>query len=494
MVASAFAASVAESALTGPGAGGFILVRPPDGPAVVHDAFAAAPGLGPGGRRLRPEMLDAFTVPFGDAEQVFHIGPASVAVPGFYRGLFEVWEHHGRLPLSDLVQPAVALAIEGVVLSPEVSYLHTILREMLTWTPGAAAIYAPGGALLGTGDRLRMPRLAETLTELARTGCSALDVGGWLSSRLVDGLTPLGGLVTADDIAAYRVIPRTPWEVAFRGHRVLTNPPPSSGGVLIGAALATMDARPATADPVARACAMVDAGHRANGLRCEEFVERLGEPGFTDWFRERLGRGDGGSPSRGPAGTTHVSVIDADGMIASTSSSNGAGSGVVIDDLGFLLNNMLGEEDLNPGGFGRVEPGRRLTSMMAPTVILTPDGHPRVVIGSAGSNRLRSAILQTTVNILDGGMDGIDAVEAPRLHVEGGGVDVEGGVPEPVVQALDASGYALRRWGGMNLFFGGVNAVGRESTGLWGAGDPRRGGAAAAVNHRGEVIALSPRP
>ena len=133
--AAAFAAAVAESPLTGPGAGGFLLVRSPSGETALMDFFVAAPGLGPRGRPLDPADLDHFTVPFGGAEQVFHIGPASVAVPGMVAGLGEAVRRHGRLPLAEVVAPAVALAREGVVLTRETGYLHEILGDMLTFTP-----------------------------------------------------------------------------------------------------------------------------------------------------------------------------------------------------------------------------------------------------------------------------------------------------------------------------------------------------------------------
>ena len=169
--------------------------------------------------------------------------------------------------------------------------------------------------------------------------------------------------------------------------------------------------------------------------------------------------------------------------MASLSSSNGSGSGVIVPGTGILLNNMLGEEDLNPGGFGRLPAGVRMTSMMAPTLLLR-DGEPLLALGSAGSNRLRSAILQTMVSVIDGGLDCTDAVARPRVHPEGDGVDVEAGVPEAAIAALAADGHRLRRWGAANLFFGGVGAAGPGAGGLEAAGDFRRGGAAAGVTAR----------
>jgi gamma-glutamyltranspeptidase / glutathione hydrolase len=487
--AAAFAAAVAESALTGPGAGGFLLARGADGRTTLLDFFVAVPGLGPAGKGLDPEALISFTVPFGDAEQVFHIGPASVAVPGMVLGLGEASARLGRLPLAELVAPAAALARDGVLMTPEAAYLHLILHGMLTATPEAASIYAPEDRPLRAGERLRLPDLAATLEHVGAHGAAAMRDGA-LAGAVVDHLAATGGLVTAEDLAAYRVAERSPLEVTYRDVTLLTNPPPSSGGVLIAAALRALEReREGRAhDDLAHDVAVARAGRAANGLRDAAFAEAVREEGFLERFLAAGGHAP--EPSRKLIGsTTHISAVDSDGGMASLSSSNGAGSGVVVPGTGILLNNMLGEEDLNPGGFGRLPAGVRMTSMMAPTLALRR-GEPLVALGSAGSNRLRSAILQTVTNIVDLGMDLPAAVARPRVHPEGDGADVEGGVGEEVAAALEADGHALRRWGAMNLFFGGVAAAGRGPSGLSGAGDPRRGGAAAGVTRAGQVIDL----
>jgi gamma-glutamyltranspeptidase/glutathione hydrolase len=146
------------------------------------------------------------------------------------------------------------------------------------------------------------------------------------------------------------------------------------------------------------------------------------------------------------------------------------------------LNNMLGEEDLNPLGFHRHEPGVRIPSMMAPTVVLR-DGAPEVALGSAGSNRIRSAILQTILRVVDDRLPAQQAVEAPRVHFEGGVVEAEPGTDEAGLGALEADGWRVQRWTERNLYFGGVQAVARDpvSGALSGGGDPRRGGSAVLV-------------
>ncbi len=479
--AAAFAAAVVESMLTGPGGGGFLLARDPAGRATLLDFFVAVPGLGPHGRTLDPAELDSFTVLFGGAEQEFHIGPASVAVPGMVPGLVAASRRLGRLALSELVEPAARLAREGFTLGPEGEYLHGILNGMLTYSREVAAVYASRGRPPCADDTLRLPELADTLDGVAAGGGAA----GALADAMAEHVAAGGGLLNRDDLAAYEVIERAPLETGYRGLRVLTNPPPSRGGSLIAAALELLDAAPPPDGEVAHYVAVAQAGSEANRLRDAVSHEDL----RADDALARLRALSAGRPSRKPTGTTHVSVVDAEGGSASLSSSNGSGSGVLVPGTGVLLNNMLGEEDLNPGGFGRLAPGLRMGSMMAPTLLLR-DGEPLVALGSAGSNRLRSAILQTVVSVVDGQLGLDEAVRRPRVHPEAGGLDVEAGVPEPACARLEAEGFRLRRWGELNLFFGGVAAAGRDASGLGAAGDPRRGGGAFGVTRAGEVLRL----
>ena len=174
--------------------------------------------------------------------------------------------------------------------------------------------------------------------------------------------------------------------------------------------------------------------------------------------------------------------MDENGACASVTCSNGACSGVVVPGTGMHLNNMLGEEDLNPQGFHGHPAGERVPSMMAPTVVLR-DGRPEIALGSAGSNRIRSAIVQTVAAVIDGGMAAQDAVDAPRLHVEGDLVDAEPGVDPAALEVLRGAGWRVRQFSDRNLYFGGVQAVARDpdSGELSGGGDPRRGGVAVTV-------------
>ena len=255
---------------------------------------------------------------------------------------------------------------------------------------------------------------------------------------------------------------------------MLTNPPPSSGGILIAYCLGLLERLGERSGPEQLVAAM-DA---ANDLRGEEFAEALYGEGMEAGFLDPAGLDLAAADLLGS--TTHISVLDGEGMCASVTCSNGSGSGVLVPGTGVILNNMLGEEDLNPLGFHRIVPGRRVPSMMAPTVVLR-DGEIELGVGSAGSNRIRSAILQTVVRAVEQGMPVAAAIEAPRLHFEQG-------------SSRPSRGSTRRRWRGsrpaasrspagpaINLFFGGVQAVARDPrTGaLSGGGDPRRGGAVA---------------
>jgi gamma-glutamyltranspeptidase/glutathione hydrolase len=339
-----------------------------------------------------------------------------------------------------------------------------ILGDIVTATPEAAALFAPEGRLLRAGETIRQPELAEALERLGAEGSDPFYTGD-IARAIVRWVRDRGGMLTEADLAAYRVVDRRPVRAPYRGRDVLTNPPPSAGGILIARALSLLQAdedRPNN-DRI------VEVMEITQSERTPEFLEGLDDPEFVELFLR----------GRGPLGsTTHISVIDREGWACSVTCSNGSCSGVVVPGTGVHLNNMLGEQDLNPLGFHRHPPGRRLPSMMAPTVVLR-DGEPELVLGSAGSNRIRSAILQTIIRVVDDGLRAPDAVEAPRLHFEDGVVYAEPGID---TSALEAAGRAIGRFRERNLFFGGVQAVERDRSGaFWGGGDPRRGGAAIVV-------------
>ena len=452
---------VAEPLLTGPGAGGYLLVAEPGEPPTLLDFFVAAPGEGADAAR-RGALLPV-EVDFGDAIQVFNVGGAACGVPGNPAGIAEAARRWGTVPLAELAAPAARMAREGVPFNVAQAFIAEILGGILTSTPEAGALFAPEGRLLRPGDVFRSPGLGDTIDRLGVEGSDPFYTGD-LAAATVAWAAEHGGTLTAADLAAYAPVAREPLRVAYRGREVLTNPPPNAGGVLLAVALRELDARGAGPPALADVVAAMEA---AQAERTPEFTTGLADPGYAQRFvASRLGS------------TTHIAVMDAGGRAASVTCTNGEGSGVVVPGCAIHLNNIMGEEDLNPLGFHRAPPGTRMPSMMAPTVVLR-GGEVEIVLGSAGSNRIRSAILQTIVGVLDHGLAAREAVEAPRAHVEHGVLYAEPGVP--VGQLGDA--FEVTRFRDRNVFFGGVQAVERDlATGaVTGAGDPRRGGAAVAA-------------
>ena len=383
-------------------AGGGFLLAWFEGEVTVLDCFFAAP------RQPLGEIED-LTVNFGDSTQSYHIGEGSVAVPGLVAGLEEAHRRFGSMPWPELVEPAIELAGHGLDASEVQLFLHLILTGILQRDDGGRRIY-------GVPERIETADFVPTLERLRDAGSDAV-------TELIPEL--------ADDIAAYRVTTPEPLRARVGAFEVLTTPAPSRGGAIVAVALE-------------RLAAAATLGERARALR----------------------HGYESAPPLAVAGTTHISVIDADGNAAALSSTLGAGSGIFRG--GTQLNNMLGELDV----VGHVPnaPGERLASMMTPTLVLE-HGRPRLALGSAGSVRLAGAIAQVADTVLRG-VPVEEAIDRPRIHVDGDILHLEDGLLED-----DLEGWKTVRWAGRNLYFGGVAAVERCADGsLAAAGDPRRGG------------------
>jgi gamma-glutamyltranspeptidase/glutathione hydrolase len=447
------------------------------------DFFVSTPGLG-AAARPRSEM-EAIDVDFsGESTQIFRIGSASCAVPGSVAGLATAHRRFATLPWRVLLEPAIEAARDGIELTRPQAYLHAILDLILRHTEEGRRVYGVGGGRLAAGDVLRLPDLAATMERLGERPTDLYT--GELAREVVEHQRATGGPITADDLRRYRVIWRRPVRAGFQGCVFESNPPPSSGGVLIGYGLALLDGLDTGAPGSAEAlAAMVEVMREQGRARQGRFTTMLHRGGLVrhlfarttlDAARRRIAAGEQGAAEvASVGGTTHISVVDADGNAASLSASTGSGSGVIVPGTGIHLNNMLGEYDLNPSG--RVPaPGHRMTSMMAPSIVLHGED-PRLVVGSAGSVRLRGAIMQVVANVVGHGLPVDEAIDRPRVHVDEPHVHCAGGHDAAALDALEAAGYDVVRWRRRNLFFGGVAAVERRDDGsLAAAGDPRRGG------------------
>jgi len=470
-VAAAFASTVAEPALTSLGGGGFLLAYESAARrATLFDFFADTPGRGRSASALEPHFIP-IPIHFTESIQTFNVGRGSVAVPGTLKGLLHVHERLGQLQLREVLKPAICLARDGVQLSKHQAHFLEILNPIMSQTPQSSALFTRNGAPLASGERLKNPDLACFLEALPDDRGQRF-YEGKLAER-IEQETGEDGILTAEDLASYEVIERRPLEIEYRGQRVLTNPPPAFGGSLLALSLALLESQPLAE------LRWGSAGHLMLLITLQMEADRLREAGGLERFEQSLEVPVESAQRLRQAtrGTTHISVCDANGNLASMTSSNGEGSGIVVPETGIMLNNMMGEDDLHPEGFHASPAGKRVSSMMSPTIVLREE-KPPLVLGSGGSKRIRGAILQVLTHVLDFGHDLSTAVYAPRVHWDGEHVQVEPGFAQASLEAL-ARRWPVNLWSALDVYFGGVHAVVPHEGG---AGDPRRGGAVESVD------------
>ena len=421
-VAASLASCVAETVMTGLLGGGHAIYW--DGAEAWNlDCFVDVPS----GAGAAPVELQ---VPFGEELVHYAVGTGTCAVPGLPAGLDALWRRHGRLPWPRLVEPALRLARAGVTMPPAHAACLAMLAPVYTMQTRGAAIYAPGGRLLGKGDRLAQPGLVTALEVVAAEGVDTVYRGTIAESLLaVDGIA-----LTRRDLEQHQAGWGPPVEVSYAGTRFLTR--------------AGLSGVPESLGRLPR-LASLDESQRVHEL-----------------LRALSGPNAGGH-------TTNLVTADADGCACVLTSSLGLGTGDFLPGLDLHLNSMLGEVDLLRAP---IQPGGRMESMMAPSVALDASGVV-LAIGAAGGTRLRTALVGVAAGILDERLDPLDAVTRPRFHRAADVVNAEPGVDEAALVALEEQGLHVRRWPAVHHYFGGVSVVAR--TGI--AGDPRRSGHAATL-------------
>lgn len=453
-----------------------------NGSSVLYDFFAHTPI-----RKPLVEDLDFHPIiaDFGTAQQEFHIGMGSIAVPGMVRGIYAIHSGQCSLPLEEIIQPALNLAREGVRINSFQHYISTIVAPIIESSPAALRLHEASsspGTIASTDETVKQPDMADLFSALLQEG-EDLFYRGELAHRLVDDCNTGGGAIRLEDLKNYRVEPRAPLALNYRGTLLLTNPAPSIGGTLIAFTLALLEQEGLQDMPyhgikhltnlahAMRLTQQLRHNHKIDSDLDAATSQRVLGSKFIDSYRHTLRKH--ASCARG---TTQISVTDAQGNMASMTLSNGEGSGYVLPGTGIMLNNMLGEEDINPNGFHKWPEDRRIASMMAPTLAFMPNGD-RVATGSGGSNRIRSAILQVLLNLIDFRMDIAQAVEGARIHYETGLLNMEQGIPDLSVEELAGEFAECHLWPQKNLFFGGAHTVihGHDGS-LHGKGDSRRGG------------------
>jgi gamma-glutamyltranspeptidase / glutathione hydrolase len=458
-IGAGFASAVAEQTLTSLGGGGFLLARTNEGKEILFDFFSDTPGRGLVSSHLEPHFFPV-TIHFPGSDQDFNIGLGSVAVPGNLKGFLHVHNKLGRLDLEKILQPAIRLAREGLALNDQQGYFLNLLMPIVTHSPAGRKLYTRNGICAKLGDHIINPELADFLEKLPRDSGESF-YKGELAQKIDYDMRKGRGLLTLEDLAAYRVIERIPLSIGYRDYNFLTNPAPSMGGSLIGLALTLLETQEIAG------MTYHSAAHFLQTAKLMTEVEKLREKGISTSSLQK----SGDCIRQFCRGTTHISIADAEGNVASMTCSNGEGSGYFVPGTGIMLNNMMGEDDLHPDGFHASPPGQRVSSMMSPSLLLK-DEAVALVIGSGGSKRIRTAITQVLSAIIDFNIPVQEAVESPRIHWDGAIMQVEPGLSREAITALEQN-WPVNIWSTIDVYFGGVHAVIPDSSG---GGDPRRGG------------------
>jgi gamma-glutamyltranspeptidase/glutathione hydrolase len=476
-VAALFALTVVEPMMVGIFGAGHAQVLLADGRHLVIDGYTSAPAA------ATPEMYRAVSDAWPDYMEAVgrenSVGWRSVGVPGTLAAWCEMLARFGTLGLATVMTPAIHHAEHGFRVT---GYLEECLAESasdLASFPDSARIFLPGGRPLRQGDVLAQAQYAATLRTVAAEGARAL-YGGRLGERVAHHMADHGGLITVEDLTRYRTLERQPVRGSYRGFDVAGCPPPTGGGIHLIQMLNMLESY----DVGALGYGTVDGIHVLAETLKIAFADRAvatGDPHFVDVPVARLiakdyamarrvdidmakarAHGAGVTVPTSPD-TTHVTVADGDGnVIAATQTINSLfGSKAIVPGTGMLLNNTMALFDPHPGHALSVAPGKRMTSSMAPTLVLR-DGRPALALGLPGGVRIFASVLQALVNVIDHGMSLQEAVEAPRIWTQGQELEVEQAVPESVRAGLSARGHRVTP---VAHVAGGMGAIAFEADG-----------------------------
>jgi gamma-glutamyltranspeptidase/glutathione hydrolase len=483
-VACAFALGVVEPYASGIGGGGFMLVYLAKSKEVAAlDYRETAPGS------VKAQQLK------GDQMKV---GARSVAVPGTVAGLTLALEKWGRMDLATVMEPAIRLAEDGVVVEKLLAGMMRNQSAKLSRFPEAARTYLKNGdRTFKEGDRIYQKDLATTYRLIAEKGPDAF-YRGKITRAIDKQMKRSGGWLNSRDLADYRPIQRNPVKGMYRGYEIFSMPPPSSGGVLIIEMLHILQGY----DLVRKGHNSVDAVQIMAEAMRRIFADRtrfMGDPDFVHVpekallsepyaVKVRAGIEEGKINRKiampNPAAyestqTTHVSVVDEEGnLVALTQTLNSFfGSGMVVPGTGILLNNEMSDFTAEKGQPNSIAPGKRPISSISPTIVLK-DGKPYLTIGMAGATRIISGLPQILVNMIDYKMDIQKAIDAPRIHCHSEEISLESRIPPRVRKGLVDMGYGLDVRKAYDLYFGGAQGVmiDQRTGALQGGADPRRAG------------------
>jgi gamma-glutamyltranspeptidase/glutathione hydrolase len=467
-VATAFALAVVHPTAGNIGGGGFLVYRPAKGDAVAYDFREMAPA------KASPTM---FLKDGKYSAELHHNSYLAVGVPGTVAGLHMAWKDQGKLPWKRLVDPAIALARDGFMVTEALSRsLRNAQREMQKY-PASVAQFTKNGVLYETGETLKQPDLAKTLDRIASQGPAGF-YQGETALLLEKDMLAHGGLITREDMKNYAAKKRVPIKGTYRGYEVISMPPISSGGVAIiemlnileGYDIAKMGSGSAEAIHLMAEAMKRAYADRAHYLGDPDFnhdmpLAKLTSKEYATDLRKTISttRASKSSPTtfewpHESDETTHISIVDGDRNAVSMTYTleQGYGVKIVVPGAGFLLNNEMGDFNAGPelttaeGLIGTkanlAEPGKRMLSSMTPT-ILSKDGQLVMVTGSPGGRTIINTALETIVDVVDFGMNAQEAVDAPRFHHQWlpDRIDYEKyGFSPDTVKELERRGHALR--------------------------------------------------
>jgi gamma-glutamyltranspeptidase / glutathione hydrolase len=471
-VAAAFALSVVEPQSSGVGGGGFALVYlAREGKVQVIDFREVAPDA------ATPQMY----VQDGKVrEDLARAGPVSVAVPGAVRGYVELLKRFGKRPLLEVLEPSIGFATGGFRANRAYVREAEERRDCLAADPEASRIFLRRGRdgqlhAPEPGDRLIQPDLARTLKAIALHGADAF-YKGEIARRIAQTVQAGGGILTEQDLAKYKVRDREPLEGTYRGHRIATMPPPSSGGMILLGLLNVLERADPTAGgykPEPFLHVMVEAEKRLYAHR-EGWGDPDFNPGMTQAAREITSKESAGTlrasigdratsaqqlaPSTEGSHTTHISVVDGQGNAVglTTTVNTPFGSCVVAQGTGVVLNDEMDDFAVAPGVMNAFDvrgglenapgPGKVPLSSMAPTMVFGPGGGLRLVLGSAGGSTIPTTVAQAIVHVIDDRMPIDRALAAPRIHhnLFPDAIRVEPqGLEASTARALEARGHRI---------------------------------------------------
>ncbi len=494
-VATGFALNVVESNASGIGGGGFMVIRPADtGKVVAIDYREEAPGS---------FTKDMYASEEAKEKKISAYGPMAVGVPGTLAGYALALEQYGTMELKDVIAPAIRLAEEGFPLSGTTagateSHLDTLSDYN---EPKNNPFVDEDGLPLKAGTIIKQPKLAKAFRLIAQHGPQVF-YNGPIGKSMVARIQELGGSMTMNDLRRYHPILREPAEGTYRGYKIYSMCPPSSGGITVVESLNILENFP-LGEWGQNSAKTIHYMSSAFRLAFSDRANYLGDPSFTNIPTATLESKEYAKKLAGMIpedkaltevpkseigvdenfSTSHFSVADKDGnIVACTQTINYFfGSSIIDPNYGFVYNDEMDDFSKNPESVNAPEPGKRPLSSMSPTIVLDPQGNPFLTVGSPGAWRIITTVAQLISDVVDYKMSMDDAIEAPRFTTRTKGttpdlLQIESRLPQEVQDNLVKMGYEIKVKKDYDLYFGGAQGILFKDGELQGAADSRRDG------------------